>query len=63
MKRPVLLLIHELVKSGLRADGCKITVCLGAMYNDKMKILNCNIKLLNWIYTCNNWNRDVGYVI
>ena len=29
------------------ADGCKIIVGLGKMYNDKIKILNCKINLPN----------------
>jgi hypothetical protein len=36
------LLQHEILKSGRTvADGCKIFVGLGKIYNDKIKILNC----------------------
>ena len=41
------------------ADGCKIIVCLGNMYTDKIKVLNCKIEILNNI---NIKSRGVGYV-
>jgi len=41
------LLQYEIVKYSLMmADGCKIIVGLGKMYNDKTKPLNCKIKII-----------------
>jgi hypothetical protein len=42
------LLKHEILKTGrLVADGCKIIVVLGKMYNDEIKKFNCKVRLIS----------------
>jgi hypothetical protein len=56
------LLQCKIVKFGRTvADGCNIVVGLGKMYNDKIKMLNCKIKLIYIACVCIkiHWLPDI----